>query len=455
MIPEKFLQRMQTMLSPAEYEAFVDALARPAVRALRVNTVKTTPEALLPLLPFAGEALPFSSIAFFAGEDKVGAHPAHHAGMFYMQDPSAVSAVSALTDLTGIRALDLCAAPGGKSTALGAAIGESGVLVSNEYVSARCRILQGNVERMGLTNTIITNKDTADLADFYGPVFDLVVADAPCSGEGMLRKYEVAGEEWSEENVALCATRQREILTNAARCVAEGGRLLYATCTFSVEENEQNVAWFLDTHPDFTLIPVANAVAASTADGISVGGHNLTLCRRYYPHKAPGEGQFLALFRRVDGDAAKLPRQDGLQPLTKAETDTITAFLADVLENIPAGRLGRLRDTVYLAPALSVPTSGVFTAGIALGSITKGRVEPHHQFFSALGNTFKRKLCLKDGDTRVAAYLRGEEIDATELASAKNGFAALLYEGAPLGGGKLVSGRLKNHYPKGLRNHNG
>lgn len=453
MIPEKFLKRMQTLLPSAEYDAFLKALAAPAVRALRINTVKTDSKTARPLLPFAGEALPFSENAFFADDTKVGAHPAHHAGMIYMQDPSAASAVAAIPVAYGMRVIDLCAAPGGKSTALGAAIGTDGVLVSNEYVPARCRILQGNVERMGLANTVITNRDTADLADFYGPVFDLVVADAPCSGEGMLRKYEVASEEWSEENVALCATRQREILTNAARLVAGDGLLLYATCTFSLEENEQNVTWFLDTHPDFTLIPVANTVVAVTADGISVEGHDLSLCRRYYPHKAPGEGQFLALFKRKAGHTGKLPQKDGLIPLTKAENDTVTAFLADTLQLVPAGRLCRLRDTVYLAPAFPCPASGVFAAGVAVGTLTKGRVEPHHHLFSALGTHFKRALNLKASDPRVAAYLRGEEIDAAELADVKNGFACVLYEGAPLGGGKLVAGRMKNHYPKGLRNH--
>ena len=454
MIPEKFLERMQSLLPPDEYAAFIKALDEPAVRALRVNTVKAEATVLSPLLPFMGEALPFSDIAFLAGEEKVGAHPAHHAGMFYMQDPSAVSAVAAIPVTRGMRVLDLCAAPGGKSTALGTAIGADGVLVSNEYVSARCRILQGNVERMGLVNTVITNKDTTDLADFYGPIFDLVVADAPCSGEGMLRKYAVASEEWSEDNVALCAARQREILANAARLVAGDGLLLYATCTFSLEENEENVAWFLENHPDFRLIPTLNAVTAVTADGISLGGHDLTHCRRYYPHKAPGEGQFLALFQRDAGKSATLPQKDGLSPLTKAETDTVAAFLSDVLEKLPEGRLCRLRDTVYLAPAFPTPTSGVFAAGVAVGTVTKGRVEPHHHLFSALGREFKRRLNLTADDPRVAAYLRGEEIDAPELLGSKNGFACVLYEGAPLGGGKLVSGRLKNHYPKGLRNHN-
>ena len=222
MIPENLNDRMREMLG-ADFAAFEAALEAPAIRALRVNTIKTNSEKLIPLLPFLPNPLPFAPDAYYAPEDKVGALPAHHAGMFYMQDPSAICTVCAAMPKKGIRAIDLCAAPGGKSTQLAAAIGDGGMLVSNEYVSARCRILQGNVERIGAKNTVVTNLSTDVLANFYGACFDLVVADVPCSGEGMFRKYEVASEEWSEENVEMCAARQRDILENAAALVAPDG----------------------------------------------------------------------------------------------------------------------------------------------------------------------------------------------------------------------------------------
>ncbi|MBE6555916.1 MAG: hypothetical protein E7663_06830 [Ruminococcaceae bacterium] len=456
MIPQAFLDRMRTYLSEEEYARFCLALDRPAVRALRLNPIKTDAARALPLLPFASDPVPFAEHAYYATSDKVGAHPAHHAGMIYMQDPSAISAVAAASPQKGLRVLDLCAAPGGKSTQLAAAIGDGGVLVANEYVPARCRILQGNIERMGVGNAVITNLSTKALADFYGSYFDLVVADAPCSGEGMLRKYEVAGEEWSAENVALCAERQREILDNAALCVAPGGRLLYSTCTFSIEENEQNVAHFLDTHPDFSLIPVSPEVVAVTADGMVPPSHphrtELTLTRRFYPHLAKGEGQFVALLQRRPGCPVSSPKKDAAISLSRGETDTVTAFFADTVNKTPRGRLCLLRDTVCLAPDIPLPPSGVFVAGVALGTVSKGRLEPHHHFYSALGKDFIRRLDLSADDPRVRAYLFGEEIDAPELAPFKNGYAVLLFEGAPLGGGKAVSGRLKNHYPKGLRN---
>lgn len=452
MIPPKFLARMRNFFDQTEYEAFCAALEAPPVRALRVNTVKTEAARLMPLLPFAATPLPFAENAFYASEEKVGALPAHHAGMLYMQDPSAISAIAAVTLPPAARVLDLCAAPGGKSTQLAAAIGKTGVLVSNEYVPARCRILQGNIERMGAANTVVTNLATEALADFYGAYFDLVVADAPCSGEGMFRKYDVAGEEWSEENVALCAARQREILHNAARCVAPGGRLLYSTCTFSLEENEQNVAHFLDTHPDFTLIPVTPAVAAATADGITRGDRDLSLCRRFYPHRAPGEGQFLALMARTSGERAKKPPKSAAISLSRAETDTVTALFAEALRERPHGTLCRLRDSIFLVPDIPIPQGGVFAPGVCVGTLQKSRIEPHHHLYSALGSLFLRQLHLFAEDPRVAAYLRGEEIDCPELATEKNGFVAVFYEGAPLGGGKCVGGKLKNHYPKGLRN---
>lgn len=453
MIPSKFLQRMATLLPEAEYEAFVTALEEPPVRGLRVNTLKTDAEAVLPLLPFGAAPLPFAENGFYATEDKVGALPCHHAGMIYMQDPGAMSAVAAAAPKSGMTVLDLCAAPGGKSTQLAAAISPDGVLVCNEYVPSRAKILQGNVERMGCRSAIVTNLSCDQLADFYGPVFDLVVCDAPCSGEGMLRKYEVAGEEWSEENVALCATRQREILDSATRLVAPGGRLLYSTCTFAPEENEQNVAWLLNTYPEFSLIPVADAIANATADGVATESHpELALCRRFYPHVSPGEGQFVALLQK-SAEAEKAPcRADNAKPLSKKEAETVWDFLRDTLETLPDCRLVQLREDIYLAPDIPIPPRGVYAAGVCVGTLQKGRVVPHHQLFSAYGSHFRRKVNLKADDGRVLQYLRGEEIALTAEEGASGGYAALLFEGAPLGGGKIVGERLKNHYPKGLRN---
>ncbi len=453
MIPEQFLARMRSM-PHLDFDAFSAALDTPAVRALRVNTLKTNTDTLLPLLPFTVSPLPFGKDAFYATADKVGALPAHHAGMLYMQDPSAISAVAAATPTSGARVIDLCAAPGGKSTQLAAAIAPDGVLVCNEYVPSRCRILQGNIERLGARHAIVTNLDTTVLADFYGAYFDLVVADVPCSGEGMFRKYEVASEEWSEENVTMCAARGFEILENAAKLVAPNGKLLFSTCTFSPEENECNVDRFLSAHPDFSLIPVAPDIIKITANGVNFAGlsHDMTHCRRFWPHLSPGEGQFVSLLAR-NGDATPDTPRDAATAPDKKTAALVWQFLDETLRARPDGRLVQLRDDLYLAPDTPIPSRGVFAPGVCIGTLTKGRIVPHHQLFSAYGNDFRRTLTLSHTDVRVAQYLRGEEIAAPEL-TGKNGFTAVLYEGAPLGGGKAVDGRLKNAYPKGLRNHN-
>ena len=452
MIPEAFLARMKNM-PDLDFEAFCSALDQPAVRALRVNTLKTDADTVRALLPFDIQPLPFAENCFYAPADKVGGLAAHHAGMFYMQDPGAISTVLCAAPKSGITVLDMCAAPGGKSSQLAAAIAEGGILVCNEYVPARAKILQGNVERLGCRAAVVTNLSTDQLAAFYGSYFDLVVCDVPCSGEGMLRKYEVAGEEWSEENIQICTERGYGIMENAARCVKPGGRLLYSTCTFAPEENERQIDRFLCEHPDFTLLPVPDKIANITANGVNFEGlsHDMTATRRFYPHLSPGEGQYVALLQRnVDASGAPSRADAAIAP-NKKDAQTVWNFLAETLEALPQGRLVQLRDDVYLAPELPIPPRGVYAPGVCVGTLQKGRIVPHHQLFSAYGSQFRRKLNLAHGDARVESYLRGEEIAAPEL-NGQNGFAALLYEGAPLGGGKAVDGRLKNHYPKGLRN---
>lgn len=449
MIPEAFLARMRKM-PDLDFDAFCAALEEPAVRALRVNTLKTDADRMRALLPFSVEPLLFAENCFYAPADKVGALAAHHAGMFYMQDPGAISTVVAAAPKSGTTVLDMCAAPGGKSTQLAAAIAPDGVLVANEYVPARAKILQGNIERLGCRAAVVTNLSTDQLADFYGTYFDLVVADVPCSGEGMLRKYEVAGEEWSEENITLCAARGREILQNAARCVKPGGRLLYSTCTFAPEENEIQIDRFLSEDPDFSLLPVTPEIANITANGVNFDGlsHDMSACRRFYPHISPGEGQFVALLQK-SANAPHVPAHaDAGVALSKKDAQTVRDFLAQTLKAIPDFRLVQLREDVYLAPDIPLPPRGVFAAGVCAGTLQKGRLVPHHQLFSAYGTEFQRQISLCTGDPRVSQYLRGEEIDAT----GEGGICAMLYEGAPLGGGKLVGTRVKNYYPKGLRN---
>ena len=301
MLPERFLKRMSEMLGD-EYPDFEKALSEPNVRAVRVNETKISVERFLSLTELAVSPIPYAREGFIpSNTEGIGKSPEHHAGMFYVQDPGAMATVKALDIQKGWRVLDACSAPGGKASQLATAIGDDGVLLANEYVPKRAKIIVSNFERLGIKNAVVTSLDTAKIGDMFDSYFDLVLCDTPCSGEGMFRKYDEAVEEWSEENVRLCAERQTEILNNLAGSVREGGYLLYSTCTYSPEENEGVVADFLKDHPNFSLCTVREELISATADGIM----GMKEARRFYPHKTPGEGQFIALMKK-GGNTGKM-----------------------------------------------------------------------------------------------------------------------------------------------------
>ena len=465
-LPIAFENRMKELLG-AEYGAFYDALCgERAVKGLRVNRHKLDAACFLENAPFSLTPLSYTSDGFIVSEEaQAGKHPYHHAGVYYLQDPGAMATVAALPEAlwerNGLRILDLCAAPGGKTTQPAALSADrGGFVLANEYNASRSRILAGNVERMGLSNVCVTNLDSKYLAEWYPAYFDLVVVDAPCSGEGMYRKNEQAILEWSPQNVAMCAVRQKEILDNAEVCVASGGYLLYSTCTYSMEENEESVAAFLSRHPDFRLCACSEAVVARTAPGVEASKNPLpdhALCRRFYPHVSPGEGQFVALLQRV-GDAPKkrTALKDAAVLLGKADRSAVESLLKECAGKSAEGLLLCGGNAVHLpireSVAFSIPPFGVVSLGVTLGEIRKGRVVPHHHFFTAYGNDLHAKALFSPDDAAIARYLAGEEID---VAPALSGYTAVLLRvgdcAVTLGGGKAVSGRLKNYYPKGLR----
>lgn len=452
MIPEKFEQRMKNILGN-EYEGFALALERESIKGVRVNKGKIAVEDFLKISDLKLCPLPYAEDGFILkNPEGIGNTPEHHSGMIYVQDPGAMATVNSLSVERGWRVLDACAAPGGKSSQLAEKIGDEGLLLSNEYVAKRAKIIVSNFERLGIKNALVLSQDTAKYKEMFANYFDLVLCDAPCSGEGMFRKYDEALNEWSEENVISSAERQREILLNLAPLVREGGYLLYSTCTYSPEENEENIAYFLKEREDYELINPLEAVSAATADGILVDGfteEDRKKCRRFYPHISEGEGQFIALMQRKIAGESKILYKDQSTPLSKQEEAEVKKFITDCLGYMPKGRLIRQGDlAVLVSHSCPVPKYSVFMAGVAVGEIKKGRIEPHHQFFSAYGNEFKNKEELKKGDNRVLCYLRGEEIEAK---TANSGFCAVIYEGAAIGGGKVSGCRVKNHYPKGLR----
>ncbi len=446
-LPIEYAQRMQKLLGN-EYSDYISALNSAPVRGFRVNTDKISLDNFEKLNVFSASPIPYVENGFYLEYDKIGNHPYHHAGIFYVQEPAAMAPAECIDIDPDWTVLDMCAAPGGKSTQLKNKLGENGILVSNEIIPSRCKILTGNIERLGLRNTVTTCMDTGRLAKTFPDTFDLIMVDAPCSGEGMFRKEEIAIDEWSLENVAKCAERQTEILENAALALKDGGYIIYATCTFSLEENEMTVDAFLQNHPDFEIIPVNKRVEENTSDGIFFEGckcENIKYARRFYPHKGKGEGQFMALLHnKSEKNNRIIPRKSKKEKIDKAVFD----FLDDVLlfynkENVVMYN----GNPVYFDPDFEIGKGVAFSCGVTIGELRKNYIMPHHQFFMAMGSSFKRKINLTAESEEIKKYLHGEEFET----DCENGWAVVTVDGCTAGGVKAVNGRAKNHYPKGLR----
>lgn len=440
-LPDAFVKRMQDLLG-AEYGAFLAEYEKETSKALFLLSDKLSPETFMTSCGFAVERIPHLRDGYAFQTDRPGTFPLHHAGAYYVQDPSAMATVNAAPLKRGMSCLDLCASPGGKTAQLAAWIGDEGFLVSNEINPSRCKTLCGNVERLGFRNVQITNADAKRIASWYPSYFDLTLVDAPCSGEGMFRKYENAPSEWSEKAVLHCAARQRELLREAAKTVRGGGFLLYSTCTFSTEENEETVRAFLEEHADFSLCPLPASLQAVSAPGVG-----LPMARRFYPHLSAGEGQFAALLQKQgDAEASQPAFTDARTFLDRTELDAVCAFLEDALPQGGEWNLCRVGKNLVAAnrPA---PRENLFSAGITLGTVENRRLLPHHQLFKALGTQFYRILELRPDDPRLPAYLSGAEIPC----DLQDGWAAVTVCGCTLGGAKVSHGVAKNHYPKGLR----
>ncbi len=419
---EQYLRRLQERLT--DYAAYEACLRLPPYKGLRVNTLKLTAEEFAALSPFALEPVPWEGAGFYIEEERPGRSAYHDAGLFYVQEPSAMCAVPLLDVQPGERVLDLCAAPGGKGTQLAQAMQGQGILVLNEKIPARAKILLQNVERMGIVNAVVTCADPASLEERFAGYFDKVLVDAPCSGEGMLRKEPEAAANWSPENVSMCAARQKKLLDSAARMVCEGGRLVYSTCTFAEEEDEENVSDFLRRHPDFRLLQQ----------------------RKIWPHRERGEGHFAALFERTAG-AGRLRLRPGKERAERAAVASFSSFAMDFFVRPPAGRMLSFGETLCLVPEELFSLDGlrVLRAGLALGCARAGRFEPAHALALAARREDLRAVA-SFSEEEIAPYLRGEE-----LPCAVRGWCAVAVNGYPLGLGKGSGNVLKNHYPKGLR----
>lgn len=464
-----FLARMAALLG-AEFADFAAALGQPGRSGLRVNTLKTDAAAVARLgfgLTPLGSAEPDAFLVDPA--DQPGKHPWHAAGAYYLQDPSAMMAARLVAPRPGERVLDLCAAPGGKTTHLATLMGDSGFLLANDIHARRARDLLENVERWGCRSVCVTNETPTRLADALGAQFDRVLVDAPCSGEGMFRKRGPFA--WDSAQIAACARRQGHILVDAARLVRPGGRLVYATCTFAPEENEGSVARFLAAHADFALVEPPRLAGFAPGrpdwlddhpspdgppppDGASPDGRaDLRRAVRLWPHRFPGEGHFIAVMQR-DGVASAESHPPPPPPrLPRAQRAAFADFARDTLVDAPPDdRLELVGDRLLLLPAdrLDVARLHLLRLGVLLGELRGERrgvyFRPNHALALTLTPAAVRHSVDLDPH-QTAAYLFGHDLDA----AGADGWALVTSSGLALGWGKRVRGRLKNHYPHHLR----
>lgn len=480
-LPIEFEKKMKAFLGN-EWEEFLYSYDNNRFQALRFNTLKvgknkSVEEEIAGIMdklciPMDKKVTWANDAYYYDEEKRPGKHPYHEMGLYYIQEPSAMSAAALLAPKPGMRVLDLCAAPGGKSTQLATYLGDSGLLVSNEINTQRSRILSQNIERMGIKNAIVTNEDSFVLASHFPSFFNAIQVDAPCSGEGMFRKLPEAVNEWSPQNVEICAARQKEILDNAATMLKAGGTIVYSTCTFSKEENEDVIEYFLQEHPDFTVEKL----------------------ERFWPHKQDGEGHFVAKLvrrgsvnefdadyevceencnkvedtglkddRKTKKNKNNKNRKNETKPaLTKENMKLLSEFLDETVSEdmaawIKNARLVMFGEQLYRLPDMEVDIKGlkVQRAGLHIGEFKKQRFEPSHSLALALKySEAKNVVKLTCDDPQTTGFFNGQSVMLSDgqAAECKKGWALVCVDGYPAGWGKVNGTQVKNHYPKGLRN---
>lgn len=427
-LPKEFLDRMQEMLGN-EFPAFLESYENGQVYALRNNTLKCRDISWNQNSKFMLSPVEWCKDGFYYEEsNRPGRHPYHNAGLYYIQDASAMAPVEYLDPQPGERILDLCAAPGGKSTQIAAKMQQEGILVSNEIHPVRAKILSENMERMGICNALVINETPNRLAEVFPAYFDRILVDAPCSGEGMFRKNEEACQEWSPENVQLCADRQDEILDCTVEMLMPGGRLVYSTCTFEPLENEESICRFLKRHKEFSL--------------------ERTI--RLWPHLIKGEGHFLAVLKKYGKNLDRQNTNLQQKNYKKAEYQEYLDFAKEYLKILPERSFIKYGEQLYLLPknCPHIDNLRVLRPGLHLGTCKKNRFEPGHALAMALKPEEVRFSCDFSADSKeIAAYLNGQTLNL----QGEKGWYLVTVDGYSLGWGKLSGTTLKNHYPKGLR----
>lgn len=453
-LPAPFVENMKKILGP-ELDAYLESYQKPRFTGLRVNTSKITVEEFERIQPFKSlRKVPWTSNGYYyTEEDAPARHPYYYAGLYYIQEPSAMTPASVLPVEKGERVLDLCAAPGGKATELAAKLAHTGLLVANDASASRTKALLKNLEVFGMPNILITS-ETADRLDrYFHAYFDKILVDAPCSGEGMFRKQSHMIPAWEKQGPEFFSRMQREILTQAAELLKPGGKMLYSTCTFSWLENEGTIDDFLKKHPDFHLadIPAYEGFVPGRPD-LTGSAFPLEKCVRLFPHKIDGEGHFLALLER---DGEKYPNPEEGKKRTVKLPPELTDFLKDVKMSLDPARI-QVKDTkVFLMPegVGRCPGLRFLRSGLYMGELLKKRFEPSQAFAMALKkNEYASFLDLPASDERIVRYLKGETVEVGDReCSRPEGWQLVCVDGYPLGWGKLIRGTLRNKYFSGWR----
>lgn len=470
-LPQSFLDSMKEILGE-DYEAFLAGFDGQRQYGLRVNTLKMNLEEFERIAPFHLKKVPWISNGYFyEAEDAPAKHPFYSAGLYYLQEPSAMTPASRLKVQPGERVLDLCAAPGGKATELGAALQGEGLLVANDINTARARALLRNLELFGISNSFVTNEPPHVLAERFPEFFHKIMVDAPCSGEGMFRKNPAVVDSWQEKGPEYFSKLQREIIVQAADMLLPGGMMFYSTCTFSPLENEKTITHLLKERPDMEVIPMEDY--EGFAEGLTsyrgeVFDESCKLCRRIWPHKMSGEGHFMALLHKKNGVQQQVQQTvsqssiwwEKCKGLNKEQKAAAEDFFSHVNIAYDEKRIDVRGDNLYYLPAPKYDGRGLhfLRNGLFMGEFKKKRFEPSQPFALALhAQDFDQVLDFPADDERLQRYLHGETLDVSDLLAGekkRKGWQLVMVAGHPLGFGKLVNNNLKNKYPAGWRKNN-
>ena len=454
-LSEESLHRMRDLLGEEEFSAYLKSFDEERLYGLRVNTAKVTPEAFPELVSWDLKPVPWIPNGFYyEGTERPAKDPYYYAGLYYLQEPSAMTPAMLLPVKPGDRVLDLCGAPGGKSTELGVKLAGKGVLISNDISNSRAKALLKNLELWGISNICVTSETPDKLADVFGPWFDKILIDAPCSGEGMFRKDDDMVKSYEERGPEYYSEIQKEITDQAVRMLAPGGLLLYSTCTFSRCEDEEIICHILENHQEMELIRLPLFEGAS-------GGIGLDGCIRLFPHKIKGEGHFISLLRKNGGGAERTAagsrERSRTEPQGKkapALPTELTDFLALMNREFEDSRIMIKNDSVYYLPENFVPAKELryLRTGLLLGELKNKRFEPGQVLAMTLhAEEFRQTISWKKEDDRVIRYLKGETISLTPEEGPVKGWCLVCVDGYPLGFAKGTGMALKNKYYPGWR----